>query len=176
MIFVTHKSDHADEKAQADALRRYLRDKTAGRRASEYVYPQEHGGSVIAWVGCSETEQRKYEGSRRFRKPGPWCEVLGRDTSISGDHALMAFLEMRSSGDLKEDAYEWALLLREVASNRVRALRKFRAAGLEIVARQSCRQLSSSPSAANCRGLVSAKYLKRGEGLRPLKYLRTDTD
>jgi len=169
MIFVTHKIDHHGEKAQADALRRYVREKAAGRKAPEYVYPVNHGKGLIALVRCEKGSQPK---AQRFRKPGPWCETLGHDTSISSDSALMAFLEMKSTDDPKEDAHEWSRLLREVSRDRVKALRTFRTKGFEIMARQARRQSSTALPPADAKALVSPKYMKRGEGIRPLKLQR----
>lgn len=173
MIFVTHKSDHTSEKAQANALRRYVREKAAGRKAPEYVYPLKHAGGIVALVRCGEHENEDKIIPQRFRRPGPWCETLGHDTTISSDSALMAFLEMKASDDPKEGAHEWSRLLREVSRDRVKALRAFRNKGFEILARQARRQSSTALPPADAKALVSAKYRKKGEGVRPLKLQRT---
>lgn len=170
MIFVTHKIDHNDERAQANALRRYVREKAAGRKAPEYVYPVHHGKGLIALVRCEKASQPK---AQRFRQPGPWCDILGSDTSIADDQTLMAFLEMKASDDPKEDAHEWSRLLHEVSRDRVEALRTFRNKGFEILQRQARRQCSTALPPADAKALVSAKYKKRGEGVRPLKLAKT---
>lgn len=176
MIFVTHKIDHHGERAQADALRRYVREKAAGRKAPEYVYQLQHAGGIVALVRCGkdQTDNGKTKiFPQRFRKPGPWCETLGHDTSIADDCALMAFLEMKSTDDPKESSHEWSRLLREVSRDRIKAVRTFRNRGFEILARQARRQSSTALPPADAKALVSAKYAKRGEGVRPLKLAKT---
>ncbi len=174
MIFVSHQNqiDHNNERAQAHALRRYVRDKAAGRRAGEYVYPARYGKGLIVLIGCDKEVQPNWQ---RFRRPGPWCDVLGHDTSIKDDPMLMAYLEMQSEDDPKEEIHEWNRMLKEVTRDRVKALRTFRNRGLEILARQTRRQSSVTLPAADAKALVSSKYAKKGDGVRPLKLPKTTT-
>ncbi|MBU1316214.1 MAG: hypothetical protein KJ947_10365 [Alphaproteobacteria bacterium] len=172
MIFVTHNNDHVNEKVQANSLRHYIREKAAGRKAPENVYRATHTKGVVGLVRYSGGESDD-KVPQRFRQPGPWCETLGPDTSIADDHALMAYLEMKASDDPREDAHEWSRLLHEVQRSRVKALRTYRTKGFEILRRQARRQSPTTVPAATAKALVSSKYAKRGDGVRPLKLPKT---
>lgn len=172
MIFVSHanSTDHMSERAQANSLRHYVREKSRGRRAPKYVYHATHTKGLIGYVGCAREEPpEKKIIPQRYRRPGPWCEVLGHDTSIADDQILMAYLAMQSEDDPKDEAHEWNRMLHEVTRDRIKALRAYRNKGLEILQRQARRQSSASLPAADAKALVSSKYAKRGDGIRPLK-------
>lgn len=172
MKFVTHESIEK-ERAQAHALRRYVAARAAGRTHPEYAKIEIRDG-IAVWHSCTETDAKLSGGaSRRLRQPGPWCPYLGRDTSIQSDHDLMAYLELRVSDDETEREHDWNKLLKEVAQNRVKALRAWRVKGQEILVRQRQRQAAPVAVAVSAKTLVSEKYLKRGAGIRPLKTTKT---
>lgn len=173
MIYVTHKIDHGDEKAQANALRRYIRDKAAGRKAMEYVYPIKHDSGIVGWAGCDKHKAQEKAGSRRYRQPGPWCEVLGHDTSIKDDQFLAAFFELSVTDDIILESHDWNRLLPKVTTDRLKALRTFRSRGMEILQRQARRQSPEALPAVTAKALVSSKYAKKGDGVRPLKLPKT---
>ncbi|MCB5205324.1 hypothetical protein LH464_22950 [Neorhizobium sp. T786] len=173
MIFVSHIIDHTEEKAQANALRRYIKAKAAGRKSMGYVYPIKHDSGIVGWVGCDKKKAQQKAGSRRYRQPGPWCDVLGHDTSIKDDQYLTAFFGLNVTDDAILESHDWNRLLPKVTTDRVKALRAFRLKGMEILDRQARRQSSAAVPAAAAKSLVSSKYMKKGEGVRPLKLLKT---
>lgn len=126
MSFVSHEIQD-----EAHALRRYVRNRAAGRPAPEFA---RFDPAIQGWVESNATEAAgRCDGKafRQARRPGlPWCNWLGTDTRIADDHALQAFFELSV-----REAHDWQRLFKEVTRSRRQALRDWRRKGREIIAR-----------------------------------------
>lgn len=157
------RSRHEETEVTAGhALRRYVRDRAAGRVAAEYARADRVDG-IAVWIGCHASNVDRLDGKnyRRIRIPGePWCPVLGRDTSIAGDRELQAFFTLTEA---ESDPHTWTQLYAEVTRNRLAALRRWRSRGRAILAK--LHRKDADPAARQPSAFAS-RFLVRGTGIR----------
>lgn len=153
------------ETAVAQALRRYVSARAAGRPASEYARADVVQG-VGVWVGATEVEARGRCDGRDFyqvRRNGlPWCAWLGMDTSIASDHALQAYFELHAA-----EPRDWQRLLHEVSRDKQKALRQWRQRGRQAVARLTL-QAEVGPD-VRLPSILAEEFAVAGKGMRSLK-------
>ncbi|TPL45327.1 hypothetical protein [Mesorhizobium sp. B2-4-6] len=151
------------EQDEAHALRRYVRNRTAGRPAPEYA---RFDPVIQGWLESNETEAAGRCDGRAFRqvrRPGlPWCEWLGLDTRIAEDHALQAFFELRA-----KEGHDWLRLLKEVARNRQAALRDWRREGFGILSRLRAQE-ALRPD-VRLHSTLADEFRMPGRGMRSLR-------
>lgn len=140
----------------AIALRRYVRERAAGRSATEWVVYDE---SLGTWLAADEvtatTSGREW---RRVRQSGElWCAVLGRDLSIAADDLLQATFATIEPDDLS--AWRRLFLAAERAPSR--CLTDWRARGRLLFA-----AVSGEPVEAG--GTLAGRFAVRGTGKRSL--------
>lgn len=172
---MTPRDDMGDE---AHALRRYVRNRAAGRTMPEYVrIERDMPGSVVEIASDSVESAGRCDGRafRQVRRDGlPWCPYLGTDTRISEDHQLQAFFELHAT-----DPHDWTRLFKEVTRNRQAALRNWRRQGRDAIARIRWERAREAARAAGeevekgeetylSTPLVE-KYRIPGKGVRSLK-------
>jgi hypothetical protein len=148
---------------EAHALRRYVSARAHGRTAAEYVRYDEN---LRCWVATTETEAAGRCDGRAFRqvrRPGlPWCQWLGQDTRIAGDHALQAYFELHA-----REPHDWQRLLKQVTRNRRRALRDWRARGRGILAR--VREQEAFGDDFALPAVLAEEFRLPGRGMRSLR-------
>ncbi|MBB3999718.1 MULTISPECIES: hypothetical protein [Aureimonas] len=145
-----------ESRRDANALRRYIRERAAGRGATEWVV---YDGSLGAWLAADEvTATTSGRAWRRVRRPSePWCSVLGRDLSIAADDELQATFATIEPDDLSA----WRCL--HIAADRSPSgcLAEWRARGRRLLA-----AVSSEPVEAG--GTLAGRFAARGTGKRSL--------
>ncbi|PWK64641.1 hypothetical protein [Aminobacter sp. AP02] len=158
-----------DEIEVGQALRRYVSARAHGRTHPEYARLTSisaAGGDLAAWVGTSEVEARGRCDGRDFyqvRRPGlPWCQWLGLDTCIAGDHALQAFFELHAT-----EPHHWQRLLHEVSRGKGKALREWRQRGRQAITHLT-RQAEIGPDVRLPSDLAD-EFAVPGKGMRSLR-------
>ncbi|BDA84550.1 hypothetical protein Sa4125_20920 [Aureimonas sp. SA4125] len=145
-----------ESRQNAIALRRYARERAAGRGATEWIVYDDRLG---VWLATSEVEATTSGREwRRVRQPSePWCAVLGRDLSIATDDELQATFATIDDGDLGS----WRRLF--IAADRApaRCLTDWRARGRRLLA-----AVSGEPDQAG--GTLAGRFAARGTGKRSL--------
>lgn len=141
---------------EARALRRYVRERAAGRGAAEWVV---YDPALGAWLASSEAEATTSGRDwRRVRRLGePWCAVLGRDLTVARDDALQAVFVALADDDLSA----WRRLFMAADRSPDRCLTDWRARGRRLLA-----AVSGEPVAAG--GNLAARFADRGRGKRSL--------
>ena len=87
---MTSSGEALESRRDARALRRYVRERAAGRTAPEWIVYDDRlrAWTVAASEAAATTSGRDW---RRVRQPSePWCAVLGRDLTVARDDALQA--------------------------------------------------------------------------------------
>lgn len=165
MIFVSHEIQNEidRERRQANNLRIYLYRRANGLRTLEYS----SNGQEIE-------KARALASSMPFRavrqKGGDWCEFNGLDVSIKNDNLLTAYFELCTpDASDPESAYVWQRLLKECGRNKLKALRKWRSAGVEALARASTQRVAPMSDSEIAKTKVKDLYSKKGTGTRPFK-------
>ncbi|WP_427023281.1 hypothetical protein ACP4J4_11905 [Aureimonas ureilytica] len=154
---MTTAADVLEPRREAAALRRYVRERAAGRAAPEWVT---YDDRLRAWtVAASEAAATTSgRGWRRVRQSSePWCAVLGRDLTIACDDALQAAFVALADDDLSA----WRRLFLDVDRDPSRCLSNWRARGRRLLA-----AVSGEPRAAD--GNLAARFAVRGRGKRSL--------
>lgn len=141
---------------EALSLRRYLRERAAGRTAPEWVYLDP---DLCAWLAADEaTATAPGRAWRRVRQPcEPWCGTLGRDLTIARDDALQAVFVTYETDDLGE----WRRLFLAADRNPGRCLSEWRARGRRLLAAVSGEPVSEDES-------LAGRFACRGTGKRSL--------
>jgi hypothetical protein len=165
-----------DMDGEAHALRRYVRNRAAGRTMPEYVrIDLTMTPGALTEIASDRAEAGALCDGRRFRqvrrKGLPWCPYLGTDTRISEDHALQAFFELHAA-----ERDDWQRLKTEVNRNRRAALRNWRRRGREVLTRIRWEQTREAARAAgeevaetHLPTPLVEKYRTPGRGMRSLK-------
>lgn len=165
-----------DIDGEAYALRRYVRNRAAGRTMPEYVRMDATLVSgVIAEIASDQVAAAgRCDGKafRQVRRDGlPWCPYLGTDTRIAEDHQLQAFFELHAA-----DSHDWTRLLKEVTKDRRAALRNWRSRGREAItrikweqAREAARATGEEVEAEHLPSPVAEEFRTPGRGMRSLK-------
>lgn len=140
----------------AVALRRYVRERAAGRSAPEWIVRDDRLG---AWLAADEvTATTSGRDWRRVRQPSePWCAVLGRDLSIARDDELQATFATLADDDLSG----WRRLFIAADRSPSRCLTDWRARGRRLLA-----AVSGEPGSAV--GTLAGRFADRGTGKRSL--------
>lgn len=166
MILIARRRKDID--GEANALRRYVSARAAGREHPEFSRFDEILG---AWVTSTEAEASgRCDGKafRQVRRPGmPWCTYLGLDTSIAADTALTAFFELHAA-----ESHDWNRLLVEVTRNRRRSLQDWRRKGREALTRVRMRRAAGPDM--KIRSPLADEFATPGKGIRSLKRVRRD--
>lgn len=148
---------------EAHALRRYVRNRAAGRLAPDYV---RFDPSIACWIVSNETEAAgRCDGKhfRQVRRLGlPWCRWLGAETVIAEDHALQSFFELHAS-----EAHDWNRLLKEVSRDPRAALRDWRHRGHEILAQLRIQE-AHGPD-VRMPAALAEEFRMPGRGMRSLR-------
>ncbi|WP_062231348.1 hypothetical protein [Aureimonas sp. N4] len=142
---------------EAIALRRYVRERAAGRAASEWVT---YDDRLRAWTAATSEAAATTSGLpwRRVRQPGePWCAVLGRDLTIATDDALQAVFVTLADDDMSA----WRRLFLEADRGPERCLSDWRVRGRRLLT-----AVSVEPGAAD--GNLAGRFAVRGIGKRSL--------
>lgn len=149
----------------AQALRRYVAARVAGRPASEYARAHAVQG-IGVWVNAEAVEARGRCDGKHFlqvRRPGlPWCTWLGLDTRIASNHALQVFFELHAT-----EPHDWQRLLKEVSRNKQKALREWRQRGRRAIARLT-RQAEVGPDVC-LPSVLAEEFAMPGKGMRSLR-------
>lgn len=154
---MTAVTDLLESRRDAFALRRYVRERAAGRAAPEWIV---YDDRLRAWaVAASETAATTSGRPwRRVRQPSePWCAVLGRDLTIARDDELQAVFATHEPDDLGQ----WRRLFMAADRNPERCLTDWRARGRRLLV-----AVSGEPRAAD--GNLAARFAVRGAGKRGL--------
>ncbi|KQT83126.1 hypothetical protein [Aurantimonas sp. Leaf443] len=143
-----------ESRRNAHALRRYVRERAAGRGAAEWIVLDE---SLGAWLATDEvgatTSGREW---RRVRQSSePWCSALGHDLSIAADDSLQAMFAAIEDDDLSA----WRSLWIEADRSPSRCLTDWRARGRRLLA-----AVSGEPRSTG--GTLAGKFAARGTGKR----------
>lgn len=148
-----------ESRRDAIALRRYARERAAGRSATEWTV---YDASLGAWLAADEvTATTSGRDWRRVRQPSePWCSILGRDLSIASDDELQATFATLADDDLSA----WRRLY--IAADRTPSgcLAEWRVRGRRLLA-----AVSAEPGSA--AGTLAARFADRGTGKRSLSAL-----
>lgn len=165
-----------DMDGEAYALRRYVRNRAAGRTMPEYVRMDRATvpGSLVEVASDGVESAGRCDGKafRQVRRDGlPWCPYLGTDTRIAEDHALQAFFELCTA-----EARDWKRLFNEVDRNRRKALRNWRRQGHEVIsrirweqAREAARDAGDEAGEVHLPSPVAEEFRTPGRGMRSLK-------
>ncbi|WP_062211733.1 hypothetical protein [Aureimonas sp. AU12] len=145
-----------ETRSEAQALRRYARERAAGREATEWLVRDPDLG---AWLAADEvmatTSGREW---RRVRQPSePWCAVLGRDLSIAADDELQATFATIEPDDLSA----WRRLHIAAARAPSRCLSEWRSRGRRLLAAVSRETQVDG-------GTLAGRFASRGTGKRSL--------
>ncbi|WP_427024886.1 hypothetical protein ACP4J4_02805 [Aureimonas ureilytica] len=154
---MTTAADVLESRREAAALRRYVRERAAGRVAPEWVI---YDDRLRAWTAAASEAAATTSGRpwRRVRQPSePWCATLGRDLTIAADDALQAVFVTHEPDDLGQ----WRRLFLDVDRDPSRCLSDWRARGRRLLA-----AVSGDPVAAG--GNLAARFASRGTGKRGL--------
>jgi hypothetical protein len=154
---VTGATAILESRRDAVALRRYTRERAAGRTAAEWVI---YDDRLRAWTLAGSEAEATTSGRpwRRTRQPGePWCAVLGRDLTVARDDALQAVFVTLADDDLSA----WRRLF--VAADRApeRCLSDWRARGRCLLAAVSGEPVEGSET-------LAGGFAVRGMGKRSL--------
>lgn len=141
---------------EALSLRRYLRERAAGRTAAEWVYLNP---DLRAWLAADEaTATAPGRTWRRVRQPSePWCKVLGRDLTVAADDALQALFVTYETDDLSD----WRRAFLVADRNPARCLSEWRARGRRLLAAVSGEPDPETES-------LAGRFASRGAGKRSL--------
>ena len=150
-------TDTLEYRRGALALRRFVRERAAGRAAPEWVVFDPDLG---AWLGASEAEATAGNREwRRVRKPGePWCVILGRDLTVARDDFLQAMFATIDP----DDPTGWRRLWIDVDCSPSRCLTDWRARGRHLLA-----AVTGGPGSAV--GTLAGRFAVRGRGKRSLE-------
>lgn len=153
---MTGVADLLESRRDATALRRYTRERAAGRSATEWVAYDE---SLGAWLATDEVEaiSSGREWRRVRQSSEPWCSTLGRDLSIAADDALQAMFAAIEDDDLSA----WRRLWIEADRAPARCLTDWRARGCRLLA-----AVSGEP--VEVHGTLAKRFATRGTGKRSL--------
>ncbi|WP_062224553.1 MULTISPECIES: hypothetical protein [unclassified Aureimonas] len=153
---MTSSATVLESRREAVALRRYVRERAAGRAAPEWVT---YDDRLRAWVVAASEAAATTSGRdwRRVRQPSePWCSTLGRDLTIAADDSLQAMFATIEDGDPSA----WRRLFLDVDRAPGRCLTDWRARGRRLLA-----AVSAEPGAS---GSLAGKFALRGKGKRSL--------
>lgn len=142
---------------EALSLRRYVRERAAGRTAPEWIT---YDDSLAAWTVAASEAAATTSGRpwRRTRQPGePWCVVLGRDLTVAADDLLQALFVSLDSDDLSA----WRCLFLAVDRSPEHCLVEWRARGRRLLATVAG---EPDPEAES----LAARFASRGAGKRSL--------
>ena len=142
---------------EAQALRRYVRERAAGRTAPEWVT---YDSDLRAWTVSGSEAEATASGRdwRRVRRPGePWCAVLGWDLTVARDDALQAVFVTHEPDDLSA----WRRMFLDADRAPARCLSDWRARGHRLLA-----AVSGEPVVAG--ETLAARFAVRGRGKRGL--------
>ncbi|MBB3998386.1 hypothetical protein [Aureimonas pseudogalii] len=153
---MTGIADALESRRDANTLRRYVRERAAGRGATEWAVYDDRLG---AWLAADEvTATTSGRAWRRVRQPSePWCGTLGRDLSIARDDLLQAVFATLADDDLSA----WRRLYLEADRAPSRCLTDWRARGRRLLA-----AVSGEPGAEG--GTLAGRFAARGTGKRSL--------
>lgn len=146
-----------ESRREALSLRRYVRERAAGREAPEWVTYDDRLG---AWTAATSEPAATTSGRpwRRVRQSSePWCGVLGRDLTIARDDLLQALFASLDGNDLSD----WRHLWIEADRAPERCLSDWRARGRRLLA-----AVAGEPGAAD--ETLAARFAVRGAGKRSL--------
>ena len=154
---MTSSADVLESRREARALRRYVRERAAGRAAPEWVT---YDDRLRAWTAAASEAYATTSGRpwRRVRQPSePWCAVLGRALTVAADDALQAVFATMSD----DDPGAWRRLFLDVDRAPARCLSDWRARGRRLLA-----AVSAEPGAGG--GSLAGRFAARGAGKRSL--------
>ena len=153
---MTTAAETLESRREVLALRRFVRERAAGRVALEWVV---YDPALGAWLASSEAEATTSGRDwRRVRRPGePWCAVLGRDLTVARDDALQAVFVTHEPDDLSA----WRRMFIDIDRAPERCLSDWRARGRRLLA-----AVSDDPAATG--GNLAARFTARGTGKRGL--------
>lgn len=146
-----------ESRRQALSLRRYLRERAAGRAAPEWIT---YDDRLSAWITAVSEVAATTSGRpwRRTRQLGePWCGVLGRDLTVAADDALQAFFVTYETDDLSD--WRRAFLVADRAPER--CLSDWRARGRRLLA-----AVAGEPDPEG--EPLATRFASRGTGKRSL--------
>ncbi|WP_427023669.1 hypothetical protein ACP4J4_14170 [Aureimonas ureilytica] len=141
---------------EARALRRYVRERAAGRAAPEWVT---YDDRLSAWTAAASEAAATTSGRpwRRVRQSGePWCSTLGRDLTVARDDDLQAVFVT-----LADDLSAWRRLFLDADRDPCRCLTDWRARGRRLLT-----AVSAEPRASV--GILASRFADRGRGKRSL--------
>ncbi|WP_020180265.1 hypothetical protein [Methylopila sp. M107] len=144
--------------AESLALRRYVRERAAGRAAAEW---SRYDPTIGAWLAADEVGAADAKGLglpwRRVRQAGaPWCQVLGADVSVARDDELQAHLATFDVDDLPA----WRRAWKGCARHPRQSLAEWRASGARLLAAATGGPVTAGP--------LAALFQRRGTGRRSL--------
>ncbi|KTQ97828.1 hypothetical protein NS226_04125 [Aureimonas ureilytica] len=154
---MTTAAEALESRREARALRRYVRERAAGRAATEWVT---YDDRIRAWTAAASEADATTSGRpwRRVRQPGePWCAVLGRDLTVARDDALQAVFVALADDDLSG----WRRLFLSADRDPERCLSDWRARGRRLLA-----AVSAEPGTSV--GNLAGRFAARGMGKRSL--------